>query len=103
MRLPWPNLEFLRAWNPPGTNEMLEGPDNVRDLDIDGCLWGAHKRSVGSHCNNVLVRRNNVQQEGRNRHGDWAVEVPCPYSADSCNFAGDMVPLKAWPLGDRFG
>ena len=104
MRLPWPNLKFLRPWNPPGTDEILgEGADNVRDLDIDGRLWGAHMRSVDSHCNNVFVRCNNDQQERRNRHGDWSVETPGPYFAGSCGFAGQMVPLKAWPHGDRFG
>ena len=104
MRLPWPNLKFLRPWNPPGTNEILgEGADNVGDLDIDGRLWDAHLRSIGSNCNNVLVRRNNVQQEGQNRHGDWAVETPGPYFAGSCGCAWHMVPLKAWPRGDRFG
>ena len=104
MRLPWPNLEFLRPWDPPGTDEILgEGADNVRDLDIEGRLWAAHVRSVGSHCNNVLVRRNNVQQEGWDRHCDWAVEIPGPHFADSCNFAGHMVPVKAWPLRGGFG
>ena len=103
MRLPWPNLKFLRPRDPPGTDEILDGANNVVDLDIDARLRGAHIRSVGSHCNSVLVRRNNVQQEGRNRHGDWAVETPGPYFAGSCGFAGHMIPLKAWPLGHRFG
>ena len=104
MRLPWPNLKFLRPWNPPGTDEILgERANNVRDVDVDGRLWGAHIRSVDSHCNNNLVRRDNDQQEGRNRYGGWAVETPGPYFAGSCGFAGHMVPLEAWPLGDRFG
>lgn len=104
MRLPWPNLKFLRPWSPPGTDEILgESTNNVRDVDIDGHLWGAHMRSVGSHCNNALVRRNNVQQEGRNGHSNWAVETPGPCFADSGGFAGHMVPLMAWSLGDRFG
>ena len=95
MCLPWPNLKFLRPWNLPDTDEILgERANNVRDLDIDGRLWDAHPRSVDSHCNNVLVR---------NRHGDWAVETPGPYFAGSCGCAWHMVPLKAWPLGDRFG
>ena len=80
-----------------------EGANNVGDLDIDGRLWDAHLRSVGSHCNDVLVRCNSVQREGRNRPGDWAVETPGPYFAGNCGFAGHIVPLEAWPLGDRFG
>lgn len=104
MRFAWPNFEFPRPWDPPGTDEILgEGANKVRDLDIEGRLWGSHVRSVGSHCNNVLVRRNNVHQEGRNRHGDWEVETPGPYLAGGCSFEGHVVPLKAWPLGDRFG
>ena len=100
MRLRWPNSEFLRPWD---LDKILgEGADNVRDLDIDERLWGAHMRSVGGHCNNVLVRRN-VQHEGRNRDGDWAVEIPGPYFAGSCCFAKHVVPLKAWPLGGCFG
>jgi len=71
MRLAWTNLEPLRPWDPPGTDGILgEGVAQVRDLDTEGRLWGAHVRSVGSHCNNVLVGRNNTQQEGRNGHDD---------------------------------
>jgi hypothetical protein len=66
-----------------------EGGNNVRDLDIEGRLWGA----------NILVRHNNVQHEGRN----WAVEITGPYCVGICSFADHMAPLKAWPLGDRFG
>ena len=80
----FPNLEFLRLRDP-GTSEILgEAPNNMGDLDI------------GSVRDKVLVRGNNVQQR-RNSHRDWAVEIHGPY------FAGYMVPLKAWPLGDRFG
>lgn len=75
----------------------------VRDLDIEGRLWVAHLHGVGSHCGNVLVRGNNSQQEGWNRPGDCAVEIPGPYLAGSCTFAGHMVPVKAWRLGDHFG
>ena len=105
MPLPWANLEIHRPWDPLGTDKILgEGADEVRDLDIEGRLWGAHMRGVGSHCNNVLVRRNNVHQEERNdRHGDWAVEIPGPYFAGSCNLGGRMVPGKAWGLHNRFG
>ena len=46
-------------------------------------------------CNNFLVHRNNVQQEERDRHGDWAVEIPGPYLAGCCNLGGRMVPVKA--------
>ena len=83
-----------RPWYPPGIDDILgEGADNMCDLDIEGRLRGANMWGAGRH-------RDNAQQEGRNRHGDWVVDIPGPYLA---GIAGRMVPMKAWPFDGRFG